>query len=107
MIFNYFFLIPILRLFSDIDTETFITRPNFLISIPRLFSETKFSDTDTETTPHSAAKLLTDPMQHKCMPNKEEQSGNREYIFVRYLHLVYNASYSVTQVCTFVTSLKF
>ena len=64
------FLKPRLRLFfsetkfSDTKTETFLTRPNFQIPIPRLFfrdqifryrdrdffSETKFSDTDTETT---------------------------------------------------------
>ena len=35
--------------FSETDTETFFPRPNFPIPIPRLFSETKFSDTDTET----------------------------------------------------------
>ena len=29
-----------------------------------------------------------------------------EYIFFRYLHLIYNVIYSVTQISTFVTSLK-
>ena len=36
--------------FSYTNTETFLTRPNFLRPILRLyFSETKFSDTDTKT----------------------------------------------------------
>ena len=33
--------------------------------------------------------------------------GLGEYIFFRYLHLIYNASYSDSLVCTLVTGLKF
>ena len=35
------------KILTDFDTETFYPRPNFPRPIPRLFSETKFSDTET------------------------------------------------------------
>ena len=37
------------KILTFTDTETFYPRPIFPIPIPRLFSDTKFSDTDTET----------------------------------------------------------
>ena len=71
--------IPIPRLFfetkfSETDTETFFPRPNFPIPIPKLsfrdkifrdryrdfLSETKFFDTDTETTQKIVMGLETE-----------------------------------------------
>ena len=37
------------KMLTDTNTKTFYQRPIFPIPIPLLFSENKFSDTDTET----------------------------------------------------------